>query len=64
ARETGNSPNTMVASAVGILGRKAVAKALEASRSLVELFQFTRLADPQADFDYSDQLLEAEKYHK
>ncbi|NIS84224.1 MAG: hypothetical protein GWN88_03470, partial [Nitrospinaceae bacterium] len=54
----------MVASAVGILGRKAVAKALEASRSLVELFQFTRLADPQADFDYSDQLLEAEKYHK
>ena len=56
ARENGNSPNTVVSSAVAIVGKKMVQKAMDASSALLELFQFTKLGGPKEAFDYADQL--------
>ncbi len=46
ARENGNSPNTVLAAAVAITGKKKAAGALKASRTLVELFQHEVGEDP------------------
>ena len=46
ARENGNSPNTVLATAVAITGKKKAAGALKASRTLVELFQHEVGEDP------------------
>jgi len=62
ARENGNSPNTVVSSAVAIVGKKMVQKAMDASNALLELFQFSKLGGPKEKFDYAAQLKEAEKY--
>jgi len=62
SRQAGNSPNTVVASAVGIVGKKTAQKAMDASKALLELFQFTSIHDPSVDFDTADQLREAEQY--
>ena len=62
SRENGNSPNTVVASAVGIVGKKVAQGAMDSTRALLDLFQFTKLMDPSGDFDYSEQLKSAEKY--
>jgi len=62
ARENGSSPNTVAASAVGIVGRKTAQKAMDAAQALLELFQFSKLANPEADFDYAAQLKEGAKY--
>ena len=62
ARENGNSPNTVVSSAVAIVGKKMVQKAMDASNALLDLFQFTKLGGPKENFDYAAQLKEAEKY--
>jgi hypothetical protein len=62
SRENGNSPNTVVASAVAIVGKKSAGKAMDATRALLELFQFTKLTDPTQDFDYSEQLKAAESH--
>jgi succinyl-CoA synthetase alpha subunit len=46
ARENGNSPNTVLAAAAAITGKKKAAGALAASRALVELFQHELGDDP------------------
>ena len=62
ARENGNSPNTVVSSAVAICGKKMVQKAMDASNALLELFQFSKMNDPREKFDYAEQLKSADKY--
>ncbi|MFQ5451804.1 MAG: CoA-binding protein [Nitrospinaceae bacterium] len=62
SRENGNSPNTVAASAVGIVGKKVAQKAMDAARALLDLFQYTKMVDPEEDFDTSDILKEAGKY--
>jgi succinyl-CoA synthetase alpha subunit len=62
SRENGNSPNTVAASAIGIVGKKVAKKAMDSAQALVELFKFTKMTDPTQDFDTSAQLKEAEQY--
>ena len=62
SRDNGNSPNTVVSSAVAIVGKKMVQKAMDASSALLELFQHTKLNDPKETFDYAAQLKEADKF--
>jgi hypothetical protein len=62
ARENGNSPNTVVSSAVAICGKKMVQKAMDASKALLELFQFSKMNDAREKFDYAEQLKSADKY--
>lgn len=62
ARENGNSPNTVAAAAVGIIGGKVARKAMDAAQALMDLFKFTKMLDPARDFDASALLKEAEKY--
>ena len=62
SRENGNSPNTVVSSAVAICGKKMVQKAMDASSALIELFQFSKMNDVREKFDYADQLKQADKF--
>jgi hypothetical protein len=62
ARQNGSSPNTVVASAVGIVGQKCAQKAIDASQALLELFQYSGLQSAEDKFDYSAQLKEAANY--
>jgi hypothetical protein len=62
SRENGNSPNTVVSSAVAICGKKIVQKAMDASAALTEMFQFTKMNDVREKFDYAAQLKEADKH--
>ena len=62
SRENGNSPNTVVASAVGIVGKKVAEASMNSAKALLDLFQYTKLMDPAGEFDYSEQLKSAEKY--
>jgi succinyl-CoA synthetase alpha subunit len=62
SRDNGNSPNTIVSSAVAIVGKKSAGKAMDAARALLEIFQYTKLTDPTEDFDYSEQLKAAESH--
>ncbi len=62
SRAAGNSPNTVVASAVGIVGKKTAQKAMDCAKALLELFQFTSILDPSEKFDTAEQMREAEKY--
>ena len=62
SRENGNSPNTVVSSAVAICGKKMVQKAMDASSALIELFKYSKMNDVREKFDYADQLKEADKY--
>jgi succinyl-CoA synthetase alpha subunit len=62
SRENGNSPNTVVASAVGIVGKKVAEASMTSAKALLDLFQFTKLKDPSTDFDYAEQLKSADKY--
>ena len=62
SRETGNSPNTVVATGLGIIGKKAAEKAMNVSKALLELFQSTTLIDASKDFNFSDILNSAEVY--
>ncbi len=56
ARAEGNSPNTLLSSALAIMGPKGVAPSREAVRVLLELFR-QELADPEDDsFDFAPQL--------
>jgi succinyl-CoA synthetase alpha subunit len=45
AREAGNSPNTVMAAAVAIIGPRRVERALACSRALIDLFAHHGLAD-------------------
>ncbi|PIP71596.1 MAG: CoA-binding protein, partial [Nitrospinae bacterium CG22_combo_CG10-13_8_21_14_all_47_10] len=62
SRENGNSPNTVISSAVAICGKKMVQKAMDASHALLELFQYTKMNDVGEKFDYADLLKEAGKF--
>ena len=62
SRENGNSPNTVVSSAVAICGKKMVQKAMDVSSALIELFQFSKMNDVSEKFDYADQLKQADKF--
>lgn len=53
AREAGNSPNTVMAAAVAIIGPKRVERALACSAMLIDLFAHSGLADPHEPFDLS-----------
>ncbi|MBI3399666.1 MAG: CoA-binding protein, partial [Deltaproteobacteria bacterium] len=53
AREAENSPNTALASAIAIMGKGRVKKAMDAASLLLELFQHTKLQIPTDSFDYS-----------
>ncbi|HHL40217.1 MAG TPA: CoA-binding protein [Deltaproteobacteria bacterium] len=64
AREAGNSPNTVISSAVSIMGKGKVAGALAASELLLDLFQHSGLKDPSADFDFSGRLSSLTDEHK
>ncbi|MCP4408931.1 MAG: CoA-binding protein [Gammaproteobacteria bacterium] len=57
AREAGNSPNTVFASSMAILGPGYVKAAREASQALVKLFKKSGLSDPGVSgFDLSNPL--------
>jgi len=53
AREAESSPNTVLSSAVSIIGRGRVKAALALSNELLELFQSSGLTDPTQSFDFA-----------
>jgi len=54
AREAGNSPNTIMASAAAIIGPKRVERALACATRLIDLFAHSGLLDARDEaFDYS-----------
>jgi succinyl-CoA synthetase alpha subunit len=53
AREAGNSPNTVMATAAAIIGPRRVERALACSRALIDLFAHAGLSDPSQAFDIS-----------
>ncbi|MBI5598669.1 MAG: CoA-binding protein [Deltaproteobacteria bacterium] len=53
SREAENSPNTVVAAAVSIIGKGRVKKSLEVSRLLLGKFQHSGLVNPTSGFNYS-----------
>jgi len=59
SREAGNSPNTVQAAAVSIIGKKKVQKAMDAAEALLEVFKLSDLSDPEGKFDYKSLLKEA-----
>ena len=52
SREAGNSPNTVQAAAVSIVGKNRAKKAMEAAEALLDVFKLTDLSDPEGTFDY------------
>ncbi len=62
SREAGNSPNTVVAAAVSIIGKKKIEKSMAAAQVLLDLFQFTKMTNPEENFDYKAQLKEAKEH--
>ncbi|MEE8206147.1 MAG: CoA-binding protein, partial [Nitrospinaceae bacterium] len=52
SREAGNSPNTVQAAAVSIIGKKKAQKAMDASEALLDIFKLTELNDPEGKFDH------------
>lgn len=55
ARQAGNSPNTIMASAASIIGPRRVERALACTRRLIDLFAFSGLHDARDDaFDFSN----------
>ncbi len=62
SRKAGNSPNIVLSSAVGILGKNRVAHAQSTAKALLELFQHSGLNDPFGEkIDYAQQLKSADK---
>jgi succinyl-CoA synthetase alpha subunit len=54
AREAGNSPNTVMATAASIIGPKRIERALACSGKLIDLFAHSGLLDPRDEsFDFS-----------
>ncbi|GJL77918.1 MAG: hypothetical protein NPINA01_09070 [Nitrospinaceae bacterium] len=62
SRVNGNSPNTVAAAALGIVGKNVAKAAMDSAQALVDLFKFTKVQDPAQDFDVSAQLKEAEQH--
>ena len=63
SREAGNSPNTVQAAAVAIVGRKKAQKAMDAAEALLEIFKLTDMSDPEGKFDYKS-LVKSAADHK
>jgi len=54
ARDAGNSPNTVMAAAVSIIGPKRIERALACAKTLIDLFAYSGLLDSRdEDFDFS-----------
>jgi succinyl-CoA synthetase alpha subunit len=54
AREAGNSPNTIMATAASIIGPKRIERALACAKKLIDLFAHSGLTDARDEtFDYS-----------
>jgi succinyl-CoA synthetase alpha subunit len=53
SRANGNSPNTVAAGALSVVGKKVAEKAVQASQVLLDIFQYEKMTDPCEDFDYS-----------
>ncbi len=53
AREAESSPNTVLSAAVSIIGRGRVKGAIEASHTLLDLFQTSGMVSPTEGFDHS-----------
>jgi hypothetical protein len=62
SREAGNSPNTVQAAAVSIIGKKKAQKAMDAVEALLEVFKLTDMNDPEKDFDYKSLIKGAAGY--
>ncbi|MEC7641036.1 MAG: CoA-binding protein [Nitrospinota bacterium] len=62
ARESGNSPNTVLSCVAAIMGKKEAQKAMDAASALLELFQFSKMTDAMGDFDYKGILKDAGKH--
>jgi succinyl-CoA synthetase alpha subunit len=63
SREAGNSPNTVQAGAVSIIGKKKAQKAMDAAEALLDIFKLTDLNDPEGTFDYKS-LVKVASGHK
>ena len=53
SREAGNSPNTVQAAAVSIVGKKKAQKAMAAAEALLDIFKLTDMNDAEGTFDYA-----------
>ncbi|HKZ46627.1 MAG TPA: CoA-binding protein, partial [Thermodesulfobacteriota bacterium] len=53
SRGAENSPNTVLSSAISIIGKGRVKNAISAATLLLELFQHTKIQNPTDNFDYS-----------
>lgn len=56
AREAENSPNTVLSSAISIIGKGRVKNAANVSNLLLELFQHAKIQNPSDKFDYANML--------
>src|SRR3972149_1650155 len=54
SRAAENSPNTVLSSAISIVGKGRVKNAINAVAILLELFQHSKLQNPTDKFDYAD----------
>lgn len=54
AREAESSPNTVLSTAVGIIGKGKVKKAVNGSSLLLELFQHKKIKEGTAQYDFSE----------
>ncbi len=52
SREAGNSPNTVQAAAVSIVGKNKAQKAMKAAEALLDIFKLTDMDNPEEKFDY------------
>lgn len=62
SRENGNSPNTVVSSAVAIVGKKMVQKSMGAASALLDIFQYSKILDPEEKVDCAEFLKNADAY--
>ena len=53
SRDSENSPNTALSSAIAIIGKGRVKKAISAASLLLDIFQHTKIQSPTDSFDYS-----------
>jgi len=53
SRDAENSPNTALSSAIAIIGKGRVKKAISAASLLLDLFQHAKIQTPTDSFDYS-----------
>ena len=53
SRDAENSPNTTLSSAIAIIGKGRVKKAISAASLLLDIFQHTKIQSPTDSFDYS-----------